>query len=277
MTRPLLLLLVCLVPFTACHTSAPPQTMPAEPLRLRVLTYNIHHGEGTDGKLDLERIAEVIKQANPDLVALQEVDRETQRTNRVDQAARLGELTEMPHYFAQAMPYQGGGYGNAMLSKTSDYLAYGETIPLKSPPDHEPRSVGIAEIDPWGEDEPIVVFATTHFSNETGATRYFQAKQLTKDIIFSPWRTAIFAGDFNFTPGSDPYNELIKTGWVDTAAAFGNPQPTSPAGNPRSRIDYIFVRPADRWRVIDVQVLDEPIASDHRPVLVELEYVVPAP
>lgn len=62
---------------------------------LRVLTYNIHHGEGTDGVLDLERIAGVIKGASPDLVALQEVDVGAERTGGVDQAGELGRLTGM--------------------------------------------------------------------------------------------------------------------------------------------------------------------------------------
>ena len=60
---------------------------------LRVLSYNIHHGRGTDGAIDLPRIARVIAATRPDLVALQEVDRGTGRANGVDQADALGELT----------------------------------------------------------------------------------------------------------------------------------------------------------------------------------------
>ncbi len=50
------------------------------------MTYNIHHGEGTDGKLDLERIAALIKQEQADIVALQEVDRSATRTGKRDLA-----------------------------------------------------------------------------------------------------------------------------------------------------------------------------------------------
>jgi len=81
------------------------------------MTYNIHHGRGADGEINLERIAEVITRAKPDLVALQEVDVKTRRSGGVDQAAKLGELTGMSHFFAEAMPFQGGGYGNAVLSR----------------------------------------------------------------------------------------------------------------------------------------------------------------
>src|SRR5690606_4366306 len=89
----------------------------AEPLRLRVLSYNIHHAEGVDGKLDLERIAEVIRAAKPDLVALQEVDRNARRTGSVDQPAELARLTEMQVVFGSNIELQGGHYGNAVLSR----------------------------------------------------------------------------------------------------------------------------------------------------------------
>ena len=52
---------------------------------VRVLTYNIRHGEGMDGVYDLGRIAEIIRGAHPDVVALQEVDRGTERSGRADQ------------------------------------------------------------------------------------------------------------------------------------------------------------------------------------------------
>lgn len=89
------------------------------PWRIRVLTYNIHHGEGLDGKVDLGRIAQVIQQAAPDVVALQEVDLGTERTGRVDQAAELGRLTGLHAVFGKAFDYSGGRYGAALLSRWS--------------------------------------------------------------------------------------------------------------------------------------------------------------
>jgi endonuclease/exonuclease/phosphatase family metal-dependent hydrolase len=70
---------------------------PESPQPLRVLAYDIRHGQGLDGRLDLDRIARLIMRAEPDLVALQEVDRGAARTNAVDQAAVIqkscGKLT----------------------------------------------------------------------------------------------------------------------------------------------------------------------------------------
>ena len=84
---------------------------------LSVMTYNIHHGEGTDGKVDIERIAAVIKQADPDLVALQEVDQKVKRSGQIDQPAELARLTGLHVVFGGNLPLEGGEYGNAVLSR----------------------------------------------------------------------------------------------------------------------------------------------------------------
>src|SRR5262249_7003846 len=83
----------------------------------RVMTYNIHHGEGLDGKIDLLRIADVIKREGADIVALQEVDKGVERTARRDLPAELAELTGMSCVFSNNFHYQGGEYGNAVLTR----------------------------------------------------------------------------------------------------------------------------------------------------------------
>lgn len=259
---------VAVVALSACSTT--PST--PEPLRLRVLSYNIHHGRGADGVIDLERLADIIKRTEPDLVALQEVDVKTKRSGGVDQAATLGELTGMHHTFAQAIPFQGGHYGNAVLTRDPIRAFYHHK--LRSEPGHEKRSVGVASVEPWDNVKMRVVFASAHLCHLSEQARLNQVRSIIGNRAYHGMAT-ILAGDFNFTPDSDAYGAMINAGWVDAAAAFGDAQPTVPADQRTMRIDYVFVQPAERWRVIDVQVLDEPIASDHAPVLVELEYVLP--
>lgn len=70
-----------------------------------------------DGKVDLERIAGVIRGAKPDIVALQEVDRMVPRSGEVDQLAKLAELTELSGRFGKSIPLAGGAYGNAILTR----------------------------------------------------------------------------------------------------------------------------------------------------------------
>ena len=98
---------------------------------VKVLSYNIRHGAGLDGRIDLERIAEVIRRADPDLVALQEVDKCCERSGNQDTPARLGQALGMEHRFGKCMAYQGGEYGMAVLSR----LPVTETIPhtLRTP------------------------------------------------------------------------------------------------------------------------------------------------
>jgi endonuclease/exonuclease/phosphatase family metal-dependent hydrolase len=85
--------------------------------RLRVGTYNVHHGIGIDGALDLERTATTILQTGADLIALQELDRNVKRSGGIDQAARLQELTGMWIQFFPTIRFGGGEFGLAMAAK----------------------------------------------------------------------------------------------------------------------------------------------------------------
>lgn len=75
---------------------------------LRVLCWNIHHGAGTDGRIDIERIAAVIRGTKPDVVAFQEVGHGRTRSGRVAQAAEPARLTGMAGHLGKAMDFQGG-------------------------------------------------------------------------------------------------------------------------------------------------------------------------
>lgn len=231
-----------------------------DPLHLRVLTYNIHHAEGTDGKVDYERLAGIINDLEPDVVALQEVDRGTQRTHGVDQAARLSELTGMQHVFGTAMHYQGGEYGEAILSR----------FPIAEPKSHrlpfrfgqEPRAALSVRVRP-DNGLPEFLFVGTHLCHQSNETRTDQVKQLSR--LFGGTSggennlPVILAGDLNARPDSEPMKELLENGWADAIA-------------PRSVIDYVLYRERDPWKVVEVKIVDDLVASDHRPVLAVLEW-----
>jgi endonuclease/exonuclease/phosphatase family metal-dependent hydrolase len=255
-----LLLLLSLAP-----PLAPPALADGTPT-LRVLTYNVHHGEGTDGKLDLERIAKVITATKPDLVALQEIDQKAKRTGGVDQAATLGKLTGLHVEFGKAIDFQGGAYGLAVLSR----------FPLKSPRVHplpgkkgqEARIVFETQIEP-GAGRPPVRFLNTHFQHDDAATRAGQAAKVN-ELFAKADGPVILAGDLNATPESEPMTALSKQ-WTP-ATPFDRGLKTIPADVPRSQIDYVLFRPAGGFKAADAKVLEEKVASDHRPVLVVLEW-----
>lgn len=233
---------------------------------LRVLSYNIHHAEGTDGKLDLARIAGVIKAAEPDLVAVQEVDRNTTRTNKVDQAAELARRTGLHGEFARAIDLQGGGYGQAILSRWPLKSVKVHTLPGKK--GQETRIAVEARVEP-GDGRPALTFVGTHFQHDDPAIREQQAAKVN-ELFGSTDNPVILAGDLNATPDSKPM-KLIAEKWA-FATAPDKGLLTIPAPTPKRQIDYVLYRPAGRFRVVEAKVIAEPVASDHRPVLAVLEW-----
>ena len=240
------------------------------PIRLRVLTYNIHHGQGEDGKFDLPRLGRVISDLKPDLVALQEVDRKTKRAGGVDQAAELGRLTKMHVVFGKAMDYSGGQYGEAVLSRRP--ILHSKAHQLGHDPRGEPRVALAVGVRPRASG-PVFLFVGTHLDHVKDAKlRLLQARKLNELFVNDSGGPVILVGDLNDTPQSEPIKALTEH-WLP--AAGNTPGATWPSKDPKKKIDYILLRPAGRWRVVEVRVIDEKIASDHCPLLAVLEYSGP--
>ena len=245
---------------------------PENPRRLRVLSYNIHHGEGVDGKLDLERIAGVILSVRPDVVALQEVDRNVPRSQTVDQTAELARLTRMEGFFDANISLQGGEYGNALLSRLPVARTTHHALPLLGP--GEQRGVLEAEValppDAAGGTPRGVRLFATHFDHRPDNRERLASAAVLLDLLKqSPDTPAVLAGDLNDTPASAVLKRL-GTGWSRGGL---RDIPTIPAEVPKRQIDFVLAAPAEGWRVVDAHVLNEPVASDHRPLLVVLERV----
>jgi endonuclease/exonuclease/phosphatase family metal-dependent hydrolase len=230
---------------------------------LHVVTYNIHHGEGTDGKVDIERIAAVIKQADPDLVALQEVDQKVKRSGGVDQPAELARLTGLHVVFGGNIPLEGGEYGNAVLSR----------FPIKRHENHllprtdggEQRGVLEVELEVPGKERLILL--ATHFDHRRpDAQRIDSAKVINALASKYKDEMVVLAGDLNDVPESNSLAQLLSQ-WK---TATSEPMPTYPVQNANRQIDYVLVYPASRWRKHTGKVLDEAVASDHRALWVEL-------
>lgn len=234
----------------------------AEPFRL--ITWNLHHGEGTDGKLDLGRIAEVIKARKPHAVALQEVDRNCARTGGVDQAAELGRLTGMTPVFRKAMDYDGGEYGLCFLTSTAPVSSAGISLP----PNQEPRTAQSVTLSLPGGSLTLI---NTHLDFVKGPARAKQVEGLLSWAATLPG-TALLAGDFNAVRGDEVMTAVTSAGW-ELPVKDGNPA-TVPALRPKNEIDFIALRPAGSLKVLRHEVLDEGLCSDHRPVLME---VIPFP
>jgi len=231
---------------------------------LRVLTFNIYHGATMKGDFDLDYIADIIKSVDPDIVALQEVDFKTNRSKKYDIAAELGYRTKMAPLFGASMPYDGGEYGNAILSKRS--IISSEKIALPGMKGTEPRSA--LTITTLTESGDTVVFISTHFSNEDERSRVLQAQKINELVKGSRY-PAILAGDLNALPGSKSI-ETLKEEWRVTDASK-EPSFTYPPNKPEKKIDYIMYTPAKKWKVKEHKTICDTIASDHCSYFVVLE------
>jgi endonuclease/exonuclease/phosphatase family metal-dependent hydrolase len=240
----------------------------AEPTRIRVLSYNIHHGEGMDGKLDLERIARVILSADPHVVSLQEVDRGVKRSGGVDEPAELARLTKMTAIFERNIAVQGGEYGNAVLTRLP--VSARRNVPLPSHDGGEQRGVLVVDLAAPGDRKSPFRFLATHLDHRrSDAERLDSVKRIEEIVRETPDHPAVLAGDLN-TPSEGRVLRAFGADWLRSDLT---PLPTFPADAPARRIDHVLARPAARWNLLETRVLDEPVASDHRPLLVVLELV----
>lgn len=232
---------------------------------LRVLTYNIKHGRGNDDIVNLDRTAAVIRTQKPDIVGLQEVDEGAERSGRVAEAEYLGKLLELNHAFGRFMDYQGGAYGMAILSR----FPIEATEEVRLPEGNEPR-VALSVRVRLPDNQPLTI-VNVHFDwVRDDGFRFAQAEALTKylDGLKMPY---ILLGDFNDVPDSRTL-ALFKAR-TGEAVKPASDRFTFSSTEPSKEIDYIFFAPAAAWRAREVRVIDERVASDHRPVLAVLERV----
>lgn len=230
---------------------------------LRILTYNIHHANPPskpDG-IDLEAIAKVINEADADLIGIQEVDINVSRSERIDQAAKLAELTKSNYYFSKGIDLEAGEYGTLILTKHKiiGKRKYDLPMPIKS----ENRSLAVVDVEL--PDGRVVSFANTHLDLKK-ENRVAQVKFINElgDRYTRPF---ILVGDMNAEPDEEPI-QLLEKYFVRNTTTNA---PTSPNIQPRNEIDYIFVGKHSKFKWIKYQVIQEEYASDHLPVFAEIE------
>ncbi len=241
-----------------------------KPHQIRILCYNIHYGQGTDGVYDIARLADVINKTKPDLVALQEMDVHVKRSGRVHQLQELAKLTGLHARFGPTQHYEGGLFGNAVLSRFPILNVVIQPLPYTESTAEKvtyPRAT-VAVTVKAPNDKPLRI-VSTHFQHNMPEDRVAEAKAVNALFTFKDETIpTILAGDINAKPEAEPVQILLEkwTNAIDKEAT-----PTVPATDPKSRIDYIFYRPASAFKVIDTKVIPESIASDHRPVFAILE------
>jgi endonuclease/exonuclease/phosphatase family metal-dependent hydrolase len=225
---------------------------------IKVLSYNIHHAENMKGEVDIQGIANIILATNPDLVALQEVDSSTNRVKTANQLKQLAEATGMYIYFGKAMEHDGGGFGNGILSRYPIEKSYSIALPAKGN-GSEPRNAAVITVKLPGDS--LLQFASTHLDHlEDPADRLAQSALLNQHFAANQLPVII---------ALPPSKEItsVKNIFLDATEKLG---PTWPSDKPTQKLDYVFLANKLQWHVINAFVVEETIASDHRPVICEL-------
>jgi endonuclease/exonuclease/phosphatase family metal-dependent hydrolase len=237
----------------------------SESQSLRVMTFNIHYGEGRDGAQDLSRIAEIIKEANVDIVGLQEVDNFQPRSKFVNQAKWLADELGMYGVYGANLSVGPSQYGNAILSRFP-IVSY-TNMPLPSG-GLEPRGCLLAEMDVNGRQ---LAFLSTHL----GLSKDERLRQVDSilDMIREIAVPTVLVGDWNDIPDSEEVTTTtsvlsdvyvrLKRENEGATFAFGTRKPNV-------RIDYVFV--SSDIVVLDAKTIDTQ-GSDHYPVVVELDII----
>lgn len=260
----LLLAGISLVFFSDGCTTAKLKKEGVDTCSLRIMTYNIHIGKGIDGKLDLRRIAEVINSQQPDLVALQEVDRFTERCGKIDELVELERLTGLKGVYGKTIDFQGGEYGIATLSRLKIISSKHNLLPEINGKERRGYLTVIVE-----KDGQRIAFINTHLGLDS-AERLGQISKLLEEAerISEP---LIMAGDFNEIPTTENW-QLLNKHFIDVALQLNNPLPTFPSTGPVRRLDYIWLHRKDSWKLIKCETISSQ-ASDHLPVVAEIKLV----
>ena len=234
----------------------------------RILTYNVHRCVGTDRRLDVGRVADVIASLEPDIVALQELDVGRARTGGVDQAHEIARRLDMAFHFHAALKVEEELYGDAILTCLPERLVKVGPLPVLSR--LEPRGALWVAIEVDGVELQVI---NTHLGlvpqeQQAQAAALAGHGWLRHEACQAP---TILLGYFNATAASVVHRTL--TGRLRDArklSVLRRPTSTFPSRMPFLRIDHLFVSEG-----VDVLDLDAPytaatrVASDHLPLVMD--------
>lgn len=245
---------------------------------IRVMTYNIHHGEGADSVFDFVRIANDINQSNADIVALQDVDRWVERTHKIDLMTKLADFTGMTYTFGKSTDLEGGEHGNGLLTRfpilEEKYLTYRLQLA------NDPCSLMRVVLDVRGTE--IVVMNTELSGDVSDTVQNSDVEEILATAKEYHNVPILVCGCLNCAPGNTSiaaFASDFEDSWTLAGSGKGY---TFPSTDPVKRADYVFVSksqvPTDSKSIevslkpVRANVVDSN-ASNHLPLLVALKVV----
>jgi endonuclease/exonuclease/phosphatase family metal-dependent hydrolase len=223
------------------------------------MSYNVRNCTGLDNKTDYQRIANIIKAAECEAIAIQELDSMTTRYEGQDMLKNLADLTGMYPTFAPSIDYKGGKYGIGMLTKEKPLSHRRVALPCRS----EPRSLLIVELEDY-------YYCCTHLSLH--AEDRLTSIGIITDELSKLDKPVMIAGDFNAEPEEESMKVMAKNFAIfkkDAASSY-----TFPANKPDIEIDYICLLKngkVSKFEILKHYVVDAPVESDHRPIVAEIK------
>lgn len=223
----------------------------------RLATFNIRHGVGMDGILNLDRTAAAIRALDADFVGLQEVDVGTVRSRGLDESAELAVKTGLHATFARAIPHDGGSYGIALLSRRIPQSV--RTVPL---PGQEPRVLLLAEF-------PEVIVGTVHLAVESEEPR-LASVDIIRSAVSGAAKPVFLCGDWNAMPDSPTLRSIQRDFQLLSDPALPTFHGSDHGRTSAICIDYIAVdrAHANGLRVFSREMVPDVLTSDHKPLVV---------
>ncbi|MDD3162223.1 MAG: endonuclease/exonuclease/phosphatase family protein, partial [Bacteroidales bacterium] len=222
---------------------------------MRVMSYNVRNCRGLDDQTDYKRIAKIISQADPDVISIQELDSVTTRNNGLFALGELAKLTRMHLVYAPAIDYQGGKYGIGILSKEKPLHTRTYSLPGRE----ERRALLVVEFEKY-------LFCATHFTLTD--EDQIASIPILLNALKGVTKPVFLAGDMN-----SEYFSATQRALREHFQMLNDPaKNTFPANAPDCCIDYIYALKsnATTFSVIRNEVLEEKVASDHRPLFTDI-------
>lgn len=226
----------------------------AQSINMRIMSFNTRNCVGMDKHLDFDRTAQTIKDVAPAVVALQELD---SASNRYGGHYALGELakrTQMYATYCPAIPLGNGKYGIGLLSKERPVAVRRYSLPGRE----EQRALLMVEFRHY-------YILCTHLSLTEEDAR--ASVDVIYDIVKDLSKPVFIAGDMNSHPDSPTITAFKKY----CSVLNNTKQKTYPSKSPKECIDYILSHGCE-VRVQKAVVVKDKIASDHRPIYVDITF-----
>ena len=234
-----------------------------------IMVWNIHNGIGSDSEFNLDRIISEIKEYDPDILGLNEVDMGILKTGLVDIASYFAQELDMYYFYG---PTFYNHYGNAFFSKYPIQEVKNIDLPVAEGVYSEPRGVIRAKVEI--NDKIWTIYVNHLATNEEH--RKEQVPFVIEFMEEEEVERVVWMGDFNMKPDSKPYklvNSSSDEFWLRDTHAFLEEEPDLTGGfdpdnnyKPRNRIDYIFCSPD----LISTKAkVHWSLASDHCAVITE--------